>query len=165
MRFALLLVATSVVAVPPALGMGVPNASCARTNWMLKCQGCDRSDASALPETTPTLGGQVGRFLVAPEARDYLARIPGVATSALPDDQLAELLNWTLLTFDAGRAPTDFKPYSPQEIGALRLKPLRTDAPAMRARIMAVLSKDKPQSEVQEGKLNGKNRQGGTAPR
>lgn len=150
--------------VMPGPGSGVSNASRARVNWMLKCQGCHRPDASGSPETTPTMADEVARFLAAPEGRDYLARVPGVATAALPDDQLAELLNWTLLTFDSGHVPTDFKPYSPQEIGALRLRPLRTDAPAMRARIMAVLSKNKPQSEVQEGEFNGKNRQGGTPP-
>jgi len=104
---------------------------------MLKCQGCHRADASGTPATTPAMAGLVAEFLTVPQGRAYLAQVPGVATAALPDDQLAELLNWTLYRFDAGHVPADFKPYTTNEIGQLRHKPLRTEAAQVRARIIA----------------------------
>lgn len=118
---------------------GVENPARARQNWILKCQGCHRADAGGSPETTPAMAGQLGRFLATPEGRAYLGRVPGVATAALPDRELAELLNWTLLRFDAAHVPADFKPYTPKEVGQLRQRPLRTEAAAVRARIVAGL--------------------------
>lgn len=121
----------------PAAGPGVSDPARARVNWMLKCQGCHRPDASGSPTTAPAMAGAVARFLEAPGGREYLARVPGVATTPLPDDQLAELLNWSLLTFDPGHVPAGFKPYTAEEIGRLRKYPLRTEAPAVRASLVA----------------------------
>lgn len=118
---------------------GVANPNRAHVNWMLKCQGCHRPDAAGGPDGTPAMAGQVARFLGAPGGREYLGRVPGVATAALPDDQLAELLNWTLLHYDPQHVPADFKPYTTAEIAALRKAPLRTEAAATRARLLAAL--------------------------
>lgn len=116
---------------------GVEKPARAHQNWILKCQGCHRADASGTPQTTPAMAGIIGTFLKTPEGRDYLARVPGVASAALPDAELAELLNWTLLRFDAAHVPKDFKPYTTKEVGRLRSRPLRTEAAAVRARILA----------------------------
>lgn len=115
---------------------GVSNPALARQNWMLKCQGCHRSDATGTPETTPAMAGIVAKFLHVPGGREYLGRVPGVATAPISDAELADLLNWTLYRFDGAHVPADFKPYSASEIGKLRKVPLRTDAPAMRAELV-----------------------------
>lgn len=133
--------AEAVVAVP-----GVANVARARQNWILKCQGCHRPDATGDARTTPVMAGAVSRFLAVDEGRAYLARVPGVATAALSDAELAELLNWLLVRFDPAHVPRDFKPYSEQEVGALRRKPLRTEAAAMRAAILAVLGNGEGES-------------------
>ncbi|MBB4630986.1 cytochrome C [Sphingosinicella soli] len=118
----------------------VSNPALARQNWILKCQGCHRPDATGTPETTPAMAGIVAKFLHVPGGREYLARVPGVATAPVSDAELADLLNWTLYRFDAGHVPADFKPYSAAEIGKLRKAPLRTEAPAMRAALMTKIN-------------------------
>jgi hypothetical protein len=133
------LIACGVVAGPT---VGQPlNSARAHVNWMLKCQGCHRSDAGGSPTTTPEMAGHIARFLAVPGGRDYLVRVPGVATSVLADAELAELMNWTLLRFDAAHVPANFRRYTGPEVGRLRQTPLRTEAYAVRARLVADLDK------------------------
>ncbi len=116
---------------------GVANMARAKQNWMLSCQGCHRADATGTPQTTPTMAGFVARFLHVPGGREYLVQVPGVATAALSDADLAEVVNWSLVRFDAANIPVDFKPYTPAEVGRLRLKPLRAEAMTIRAGMVA----------------------------
>ena len=127
-----LILATGAAVATPVSGSlepmpGVANPARARQNWILSCQGCHRADATGTPQTTPTMAGYVARFLHAPGGREYLGRVPGVATAALSNDALAEVLNWSLLRFDPGHVPADFTPYTAAEVGRLRLKPLRVN--------------------------------------
>ncbi len=116
---------------------GIENAARARMNWMLHCQGCHQSDAKGSDAArTPAMAGEVARFLAVRGGREYLTRVPGVANAGLPDDQLAELLNWTLSTFDAGHLPAGFEPYRPEEISAGRKNPLVSDAARWRAELV-----------------------------
>ncbi|BBE32720.1 cytochrome C [Sphingosinicella microcystinivorans] len=115
---------------------GVSNPALARQNWILKCQGCHRPDATGTAATTPAMAGVVAKFLHVPGGREYLGRVPGVATAPISDAELADLLNWTLYRFDGAHMPAGFKPYSASEIGKLRKAPLRTEAPAVRAELI-----------------------------
>ena len=99
-----LILATGAAAMTPALGdpdtnPALQSAARARQNWILTCQGCHRADATGTPQTTPTMAGFVAKFLQVPGGREYLARVPGVATAALTDAELAEVLNWSLVRF------------------------------------------------------------------
>ncbi len=143
-----LIVATGAAVTTPAQSgpeaiPGVANAARARQNWMLSCQGCHRADATGTPQTTPTMAGVVARFLHVPGGREYLIQVPGVATAALSDADLAEVVNWSLVRFDAANVPADFKPYTPAEVGSLRLKPLRAEAMAIRAGMVARMAQGK----------------------
>jgi cytochrome c553 len=130
--------ATATLAAQSAgLDRGVSNPGMARQNWILKCQGCHRADASGTPETTPAMSGIVAQFLALPEGRTYLAQVPGVATAPISDAELADLLNWTLYRFDPANVPAEFRPYTSAEIGRLRKTPLRIEAPAVRAALVA----------------------------
>ncbi len=111
---------------------GVSNAQRAWQNWTLNCQGCHRPDGSGSEGTTPSLLGTVGKFLGASGGREYLGRVPGVATSPLADADLAEVLNWMLWRFDRQDLPPDFLPFTPAEVAALRKNPLRLEAARMR---------------------------------
>ena len=115
---------------------GVANPAQARADYILKCQGCHRPDGSGDPRTNPPMRGLVAKFLSVPGGREYLGRVPGVATTDLDDDRLAKLLNWTLRRFDPDNLPNDFKPYTAAEIGRLRRAPLRTEAPRVRAELI-----------------------------
>lgn len=116
---------------------GVADPARAHVDYMLKCQGCHHPDGTGNAVNTPPLKGEVARFLAVPGGREFLGRVPGVASTDLDDARLAQLLNWTLYRFDAGHLPTGFRPYTPAEIGALRARPLRLDRVAARAALVA----------------------------
>jgi cytochrome c553 len=115
---------------------GVENAQRAWQHWTLNCQGCHRPDGTGSDGTAPSLAGTVARFLSAPGGREYLCRVPGVATSSLGDADLAELMNWILWRFDREHLPANFQPFTAAEIGRLRTRPLRLEASQMRADLL-----------------------------
>jgi len=117
---------------------GVLSEQRARMNWMLHCQGCHQAEAKGSQAArTPAMAGEVSRFLGVEGGREYLTRVPGVANAGLPDDQLAELLNWTLSTFDAGHMPANFEPFTANDVAKGRKAPLVSEAARMREQIMA----------------------------
>jgi cytochrome c553 len=118
------------------------NSARAQQNWILSCQGCHRPDATGTPNTTPTMAGHVGRFLHVEGGREYLARVPGVATAALSDEALAELLNWMLVRFDPAHMPNNFTPYTADEVGRLRIQPLRTGTAARRTALISTFPRE-----------------------
>jgi hypothetical protein len=124
---------TAASAAAPA---GVANPQRAWQNWTLNCQGCHRPDGTGSPGTAPSLTGTVSKFLNVPGGREYLGRVPGVATSPLANADLAELMNWIFWRFDKDHLPPDFLPFTPEEIGRLRLQPLRLEASQMRTDLL-----------------------------
>ena len=124
---------------------GVTNAYQARTDYQLKCQGCHRPDGSGDDHSNPPMHGIVAQFLTVPGGREFIGRVPGVATVDLPDDRLANLVNWTLFKFDRAHVPASFHPYTADEIGRLRQNPLRLERAATRARLVAGFAKTIPQ--------------------
>ena len=124
--------APAVVDVP----VGVDNAQRAWQHWTLNCQGCHRPDGTGSSGTAPSLAGTVARFLSVPGGREYLGRVPGVATSPLSNADLSEVMNWMLWRFDKEHLPANFHPYTAAEIGQLRAAPLRLEASQMRAELL-----------------------------
>jgi len=120
---------------------GVSDAYQARTDYQLKCQGCHRPDGSGDDHSNPPMRGIVAKFLSVPGGREFIGRVPGVATVDLPDDRLANLVNWTIHRFDPAHVPQGFQPYTAEEIGRLRHSPLRLERAAMRARLVAGFAK------------------------
>jgi mono/diheme cytochrome c family protein len=115
---------------------GVLNPQLAWQNWTLNCQGCHRMDGTGSDTTAPSLAGTVAKFLWVPGGREYLIRVPGVATSGLSDADLADVLNWMLWRFDKEHLPATFKPFTAAEIAPLRTQPLRLEASAMRSDLL-----------------------------
>jgi mono/diheme cytochrome c family protein len=122
---------------PASQPAGVQNMQRAWQNWTLNCQGCHRPDGTGSAGTTPSVAGTVSRFLSAPRGREYLARVPGVATAPLSDGDVSEVLNWMLWRFDPEHLPADFLPFSAVEVGNLRKRPLRLEASQMRSELLA----------------------------
>ena len=120
---------------------GVWDATQARTDYQLKCQGCHRPDGNGDDHSNPPMRGVVAKFLTVPGGREFIGRVPGVATVDLPNNRLANLVNWTIHRFDAAHVPADFRPYTADEIGRLRQNPLRLERAAMRARLVAGFAK------------------------
>jgi hypothetical protein len=119
---------------PPA---GVENTRRAWQNWTLNCQGCHRLDGTGSEGTAPSLAGTVAKFLWVPGGREYLMRVPGVATSPLSSEDLAEVVNWMLWRFDRAHVPAGFEPFTAAEIGRWRTQPLRLEASQMRSDLLA----------------------------
>ena len=146
MRTALGLALLALAAAPvlggqgaPAAMPGVPNPVQARSDYQLKCQGCHHPDGSGNPTNTPPLAGETAKFLHVPGGREFLGQVPGVASTDLSDERLAQLLNWTLYRFDPANIPVGFQPYTPAELGALRKTPLRLDRLEVRNRLIAAM--------------------------
>jgi hypothetical protein len=116
--------------------VGVDNAQRAWQHWTLNCQGCHRPDGTGSAGTAPSLAGTVARFLSVPGGREYLGRVPGVATSPLSNADLSEVMNWMLWRFDKEHLPANFQPYTAAEVGQLRAAPLRLEASQMRAELL-----------------------------
>jgi len=104
-------------------------------DYALNCQGCHLDDGSGTPGSVPRLAGSVGRFLGVAGGREFLVRVPGVATSPLDDAALAAVLNWMLERFGPPHLPSKFAPYTAAEVGALRQKPL-TNVDRVRAELI-----------------------------
>ncbi len=99
---------------------GEINATRARTNYMLNCQGCHLADGSGLPGNVPSMRGFAGKFLQVAGGREFLVQVPGSSNSPLSNAELAELLNWILLTMSADQLNADFQHYTETEVSLLR---------------------------------------------
>ena len=122
------------IKAPPA---GVSDTRRAWQNWTLNCQGCHRPDGTGSEGTAPSLAGTVAKFLWAPGGREYLLRVPGVSTSPLANEELAEVVNWMLWRFDREHLPRGFQPFTEAEVARWRTQPLRLEASQMRSDLLA----------------------------
>ncbi len=95
----------------------------AHFNYRMSCQGCHAPDGSGAG-AVPRMKDQVGQFLETRQGREYLVRVPGSATSALDDEQLAEVLNWIIQEFAGDSAADGYQRYTPLEVARLRQEPL-----------------------------------------
>lgn len=120
---------------------GVPNPAQAHIDYMLKCQGCHQPDGTGNMVNTPPLKNMVARFLHVSGGREFLSRVPGVASTDLDDARLTQLLNWTLYRFDRAHMPAQFKPYTQEEVAKLRHQPLRLERAKMREELIAQIEK------------------------
>ena len=133
------LLSQTVLASPPLQGVTDPQR--AAYNWMMKCQGCHQADATG-KGGTPNMTGTVAKFLHIEEGRAYLGRVPGVAFVNLPENEVAELLNWMVQTFDEKHMPEYFLPYKAEEIKRLRREPLISRSSWKRRELLLLLKEE-----------------------
>jgi len=115
----------------------------AHVNYMLHCQGCHLPQAEGFAGRVPPMKDFVGYFLHSPEGREFLIRVPGVAHSALGDNEITELMNWLLQSFSADQLPASFAPFTVDEVIALRQDPEPAPETA-RVAILARIAADLP---------------------
>jgi len=119
---------------------GVEDAHRARVNYMLNCQGCHGAEgAGTIDGVVPVMKDFVGRFLSVEGGREFLVQVPGSANAALSDAALAEVLNWMLPQLSPRQIPVDFEPYTEEEVGRLRQRPLE-NVIAVRAKLIAKMT-------------------------
>ena len=108
----------------PGLGLAEDiNWQRAHFNYQMFCQGCHSPDGSGAM-SVPRMKDHVGNFLTTPAGREYLVRVPGSATSALDNAELAEVLNWILVEFAGDSLDKNYRRYTPSEVAELRASPL-----------------------------------------
>ena len=93
-------------------------------NFLLHCAGCHQSDGTGAPGVVPNLGDYLGVFAQDKDARSFPARVPGASSAPISDDDLAEVLNWILITMNRSQLHDDFAPYTGAEVGRYRRHPL-----------------------------------------
>lgn len=114
----------------------------AQSNYMLNCQGCHLADGSGLPGSVPSMRGFLSGFLEVPGGRNFLVQVPGSANAPLSDAELAELLNWILLTMNAEELSDDFDYYTTDEVSRVRAVVLQ-DVAKTRADLVASMPSER----------------------
>ena len=114
------------------------NGQRAHYNYQMFCQGCHTPDGSGAM-SVPRMKDHVGVFLATAEGREYLVRVPGSATSALNDVELAEVLNWILEEFAGKNLDKNYQPYTAGEVAKLRKSPLN-EVEQYRGKLLADIS-------------------------
>jgi cytochrome c553 len=107
-------------------------------DYMLYCMGCHGAQAQGVPGRIPPLAGSVSLFMRTAEGRNYVLRVPGAANSALPDAQLAAVLNWLAQSFGAAGEPPPV-PFTVDEVTSVRHTPL-ADVQARRREVIRGLA-------------------------
>lgn len=123
--------------------IGVSDTQRAEYNWVMHCRGCHGVEAKGSKGGAPNMVGEVGQFLHSSDGRAFLVRVPGVAFVELPDNEVAELLNWLIQKFDKAGVPKPFKAYSSEEVGILRKSPLISQAFAKRKDVLRDLANNR----------------------
>ena len=129
----------AVAGAPPA------RAASPAVNYALNCQGCHLADGREIPDLVPALRGSVGRFARVPAGRDYLIRLPNVASTSLSDADTALLLNWVVERFaDPGPDGDEFvfAAFTAEEVAGGRRRPLLDVDGARRAALRQVESRE-----------------------
>ena len=112
----------------------------AKKNYRLYCMGCHQADGSGSPENgIPSMRDEVGHFLKLPEGRAYLSQVPGTLNTPLGDGDTAELLNWVMRHIGRSSVPTDFRPYTADDVKAYRAT-IPQDIPGLRVELVRRLS-------------------------
>jgi len=130
-------VATLTMALGASLFSLVLRASPAQ-DYMLYCMGCHGAEAQGVPGRVPPLAGTLALFMRTAEGRDYVLRVPGAANSALPDAQLAGVLNWLAVSYGAS-ASAPPAPFTVDEVTKVRRTPL-ADVQARRREVVRALA-------------------------
>ena len=106
-------------------------------NYILNCMGCHGPDGTGVAGRIPSFPGSIGRFMRLPEGRAYLMHVPGASNSVLSDADLADVLNWLLIRFDADELPEDVAWFTAEDLSSGR-RPALT---AVRAERQAIVTK------------------------
>lgn len=132
---ALALVAVSWGARSTAADRPIPNG---QRHYFESCGGCHGLDGGSQPSRVPVLKDQVGLFLCTPAGRAYIVRLPNVAFANMDDRSLADAMNFVVFGLGGTSRPADARPYTADEVAALRRSPLKHVAvTALREKIVA----------------------------
>ena len=92
----------------------------ARVNFLLHCAACHLPDGHGAPGKVPDLREYLGEFAQHAESRSFMARVPGAAGAPISAAELAQVLNWILITMNGDQLRADFKRYTAAEVAEYR---------------------------------------------
>ena len=101
----------------------------ARVNFLLHCAACHRPDGHGSPGTVPDLREYLGEFAQHPDSRSFIARVPGASGAPVTDAELAQVLNWILITMNGDQLRAGFRPYTAAEVAGYRRNTIIDVAP------------------------------------
>jgi mono/diheme cytochrome c family protein len=119
----------------------MPVYSGAAEDFTRTCEGCHTPEGAGIPGLVPRLNGFVGLFLHVPGGREFIVQVPGVSLALLGDERLTAVVNWMLSTYGASQLPSDFHPYTVDEVRRLRAGALVQVAPRRAVLIEAMRSR------------------------
>ena len=121
----LLAASLAAASAQPSAHPTVTHLSASQSTYLQRCGGCHGIQGISNPTVVPTLRGQVGQFLCAQEGREYLLRLPSIATSPLSDQQVADLMNFVVFSLGGAQPDTVRAPlFGSREVHESRRKPL-----------------------------------------
>lgn len=136
----------------PALAREAPSSR--PLAYITDCEGCHKADGSGQPGIVPEFRDHIASYLSTAAGREYLIRVPGVAQSALSDQDVADVINWMLKTYDPDGLPAGFLPFTAAEVGTLRQSPL-SDATRERSRVLALAEVASGDSTLSDAQASG----------
>ena len=107
-------------------------------NYTLNCMGCHTLTGAGVAGKIPPLRHSLGYFMYLPQGREFAVRVPGASNSALNDSELAEIVNWLLMSYNREELPADFHPYTAEEVARLR-RPALAEVAQRRAHLVDML--------------------------
>ena len=108
-----------------------------RTRYLEHCAGCHGFEGRSVARLVPDLKDRAGWFLCEAAGRDYVVRLPNVASSGLKDTEAAAVLNYVAFALGGGSAPAGARPFTPAELARRRGAPLAsTDLLAYRGAVV-----------------------------
>lgn len=123
------------------LSGGIADASGAEL-FVAHCTVCHQADGQGIPGIYPPLANSAGDFVHTKDGRAYLAHVVSFGLNGpitvrgmpfngfmqawvhLSDEDIAQLLNHVLTSFNANLLPRDFAPFSAAEIKRDRSRPM-----------------------------------------
>lgn len=124
----------------------------AQSAYLEGCGGCHGIQGRAPHTSIPELRGFVGWFLCTEEGREYIVRLPNVSFAAVDDASLADMMNFVVFGLGGDSVPQGVAPYTADEIGALRRRPLK-NAPLAQIR-SRILAKAMARCEIRQGRAS-----------
>jgi len=122
--------------------MEAASAQRAKMNYLLHCASCHQINGKGSPGNVPDLGEYLGKFAQHPDARAFLAQVPGSSAAPISDQALADVLNWILYTMNMQQLKPDFKAYTAVEVGKYRQSPVVEIEKTRRVLIEKVIGDD-----------------------
>jgi len=131
----------AIFAIASALWTGSANASGADL-FVAHCSVCHQPDGQGIPGMYPPLANSAGDFIHSRDGRAYLVHVLSFGLNGpitvhgasyngymqswvqLSDDDIAQVLNHVLSSFNAKLLPRDFAPFTAHEVGQDRARPM-----------------------------------------